>query len=786
MDMKKERKRYNKGTRQDYTAGGRVGYVHGGPHDGEGDDDFILEDIEAENKRNEPEVTNNNPPVNVQKLPSTDITTDTTTDTTADTTADTTTTTDTTTTDTAPKEYGEQNANSEIDKNGIYYWDTLSGSWQPTTEYLATSKNNGFDWNQETGKWTASATGVVVGGDGNKIGMTDEQKANARNSLRLAQEGTLPDNLKVPDALKVGGTDEDGNLIVPDLTTDVFEQDKILKAGVDEKGEVDIKAADSSVGSTSTVDMTKLSKVGISDATSDKAKVTETFTGDLIVDTSPIIEGAEKILTNESNALAKVVNVAKSGVIDSATVEIPVGALIEKVTGKLSEGALAPVIKISGMSLAKITRAKEQLRTAGLTKEQIDAIGNDPEDLEARLVEFTEEERGLIGGLPKQALVSTQMASLLEGVESGNIPVWASPAVSAVESMLAERGLSASTVGRNDLINGIITAAIPIANANATAIQTSLAQEKSIEASVAIKNAELANTTALNNAQNVFQLNMAQFAADEQREILNSKFLQTVSLTEASFDQESFIKSAVLLSQENLTQADIDQKRVIQHAQAFLEVDLSNLNNKQQGIIIAAQQSQERLLSNQASTNASLQINAQSINQTNKFMASLEAEISKTNVTQENLLKEFNATQTNLVAAKNADRTVDVNKFNANLSASLEEFNSSQEFNRNQFNLANSAAVKQSNLAWRRQTNVANTAAQNAVNMQNVQNALGVSAQATAFVWQELRDSADYDFRAQENEYTRISQLVSTAIGSDPERYGNLQPTITALIGLLS
>ena len=28
--MKKQRKRYNKGTRQDYTAGGRVGYQEGG------------------------------------------------------------------------------------------------------------------------------------------------------------------------------------------------------------------------------------------------------------------------------------------------------------------------------------------------------------------------------------------------------------------------------------------------------------------------------------------------------------------------------------------------------------------------------------------------------------------------------------------------------------------------------------------------------------------------------------------------------------------------------------
>ena len=147
-----------------------------------------------------------------------------------------------------------------------------------------------------------------------------------------------------------------------------------------------------------------------------------------------------------------------------------------------------------------------------------------------------------------------------------------------------------------------------------------------------------------------------------------------------------------------------------------------------------------------------------------------------------NTLSKFNVEQKNLVNAKNADRTTEINKFNANLQASLEEFNSEQEFARNQFNLANSAAVKQSNVAWRRQINVAETAAQNAVNMQNAQNAFGLSVQAQSFIWQELRDQADFDFRAQENEYTRIAQLVSTAVGSDPERYGNLSETITDLI----
>ena len=45
--------------------------------------------------------------------------------------------------------------------------------------------------------------------------------------------------------------------------------------------------------------------------------------------------------------------------------------------------------------------------------------------------------------------------------------------------------------------------------------------------------------TALQNAGNVFQMDMAQFSADQQTALSNSKFLQTISLTEASNRQQA-------------------------------------------------------------------------------------------------------------------------------------------------------------------------------------------------------------------------------------------------------
>ena len=79
--------------------------------------------------------------------------------------------------------------------------------------------------------------------------------------------------------------------------------------------------------------------------------------------------------------------------------------------------------------------------------------------------------------------------------------------------------------------------------------------------------------------------------------------------------------------------------------------------------------------------------------------------------------------------------------------------------------------LEQSNAQWRRQINLADTAAQNQINLQNVQNQFQLTSQAQAFLWQELRDQADFDFRKTENDANRTSQLIGTVVAADPKRY---------------
>ena len=520
--------------------------------------------------------------------------------------------------------------------------------------------------------------------------------ADSAKLVQQAAKGTVPEAAKLPDAVKVGDVlrDSAGNPVIVDgktvpLVADqkvtpmtaLTEAQRAEAATIPTTGEGSLKPE-----AVETVTTAETGQVA-SPSDIQAAQMTAAT-----VQPDAQVEAARGVVSDES--LAQAAGVQRVAPIDAADVNIPEGALAARVVGTLSEDAKSVAAVNAGSSLARITRAKKQLANAGLSEADIAELGNDPEALEARLADFSESERGIIEGLPQEALVSNQIDSLLSGIEDGEIPVWARPAVSQVEQMLAERGMSASTVARDSLVNTIIQAALPIAQSNAQAIQASVSQQKTIEAQEAEANAARLQQTAITNASNVFQMNMAQFSADQQTELSNSKFLQTVGLTEASNEQQAVVQDALLMSQANLAEADQVTKLAIQNAQTFLQMDMANLSNQQQANVLKAQQIQQRVLSNQAAENAALQFNAASQNQTNQFMANLKLQADQYNVSQMNAMKQFNATQTNAANARDAQRAADVAKFNAQLVTQVDQFNAQQDFTRNQWNAQNALLLK--------------------------------------------------------------------------------------------
>ncbi|MDB4730473.1 hypothetical protein OAF13_00305 [Akkermansiaceae bacterium] len=615
--------------------------------------------------------------------------------------------------------------------------------------------------------------------------------------IEAASTGQVPEGAIIPDAVQVGIDPETGKPIREQATTTMadttevgYQRDAEGNLILDEQGDpIQIKAGQVApeavtTGTATTAEMPQV-QIGVDEEGNPiMGPAPAAQMEAAMVSPDAQVEAAEGEVSDQ--AIAQAAGVERVTPIEGAEVEIPEGALVERVVGKISEGAKATAAINAGTSLSRITRAKKQLSRAGLSDADIQEIGNDPEALEDRLADFSEEQRGIIEGLPEEALVSTQINGLLEGMENGEIPVWARPAVSQVEQMLAQRGLSASTVGRDNLFNSIIQSAMPIAQSNAQAIQSSVAQQRDIEARESEANAARVQQTALTNAQNVFQMDMAQFSSDQQIALSNSKFMQTVGLTEANNEQQTAIQDALLMSQANLAEADFYQKAQIQNAQAFLSMDMANLNNNQQANVLKAQQNQQRLLSNQSAQNAAAQFNAASENQTNQFMSNLNAQMNQYNASQMNAMEQFNATQSNAAEARRAGREADIEKFNAQLITQVDQFNSQQDFTRNQWNAQNAAAVEASNVQWRRQANTVNTAAQNQINMQNAQNAFGLSTQAMSFLWQELRDQADFDFRGYENEENRKAQIIATAMANEGEAGEKYDDYLTSLLSSLS
>ena len=110
------------------------------------------------------------------------------------------------------------------------------------------------------------------------------------------------------------------------------------------------------------------------------------------------------------------------------------------VTGTAAKGTAAKMLEVVGELPPAITAA----------------IVEDPATVTAQIDSEPVEVRAAIAALPTEALVSSQMESLLGGMEDGEVPMWARPAVQSVNDMLVRRGMSASSVGRDALFNSII------------------------------------------------------------------------------------------------------------------------------------------------------------------------------------------------------------------------------------------------------------------------------------------------------------------------------------------
>jgi hypothetical protein len=200
------------------------------------------------------------------------------------------------------------------------------------------------------------------------------------------------------------------------------------------------------------------------------------------------------------------------------------------------------------------------------------AISEDPATVEAQIDSGADPQvTAAVAALPQEALVSVQMENLLAGMEDGKTPAWARPAVAAIEQQMAQRGLSASTVGRDALFNAIIQSALPMAQSNAQALQQRAQQN--------LSNQQQAN---LASAQNTMTVRMQNLANRQTAASQTASMAQEIKVQQGSFSQQAAITTAQQKQQAEMATFQAAQQRAQQESAQRQQAAIAELSTNAQ------------------------------------------------------------------------------------------------------------------------------------------------------------------------------------------------------------
>ena len=308
---------------------------------------------------------------------------------------------------------------------------------------------------------------------------------------------------------------------------------------------------------------------------------------------------------------------------------------------------------------------------ADLPKDVTAAIVEDPAVVEAKMDLQPVEVQAAVAALPTEALVSSQMESLIGGLEDGNIPAWARPAVAAMNQRMAQRGLSVSTVGRDALFNAIIQSALPMAQSNAQALQTRAAQN--------LSNEQQAN---IEQSRQDMQRRLTNLANQQTAESQTAKNAQAMATLQSQFNQQAVLTTEQQQQQVRLQNLRNRQQEAVIDAQNQQAINAQELGNDQQMELANLQVEASRLKDNQAATNqerlAEMQMAANFLVKNAGFKQQMElANLSnEQQVVLANLTAQNQASRDNLNASQqtnlaNLNATLQTNLLNAKIAENM-------------------------------------------------------------------------------------------------------------------
>ena len=242
--------------------------------------------------------------------------------------------------------------------------------------------------------------------------------------------------------------------------------------------------------------------------------------------------------------------------------------------------------------------------------------------------------------LDPKATVQYQLGELYSALEEGKpLPAWAAPAVRAVNGIMAQRGLGASSMASAAITQAIYESGIPIAKADA-------------------------------DRYGAIQL-----------QNLNNK-------------QQAVLQNAMTFASMDKANLDARLNAAVNNSKSFLSIDVQNLDNTQKMNTINYQGKLQTLLTDASAKNASDQFNAKSKNQLDEFYAELDSQISQSNANREAASRQFNADQSNAMTRYVSGLNDQRDQFNKNMSMQINQANAVW---RRQINTSNTAGQNEIN-----------------------------------------------------------------------------------------
>jgi len=355
------------------------------------------------------------------------------------------------------------------------------------------------------------------------------------------------------------------------------------------------------------------------------------------------------------------------GAMDATQYQTQVGPAAQVQAAQANQSSVSGLQAAQGAATMMNNPVQRQIQSGELISGAADA---------AKAAAFSEQIQAATATPSKQATVQGQLDGLMQDFDGGKTPAWAAGAMRAATSAMAARGLGASSLAGQAVVQAAMESALPIAQADAATQARFESQNLSNRQQRAMLAAEQRAQfigqefnqefqARVQNSAKISDVANMNFTAEQQVALENARASNTMNLANLSNSQALVMAEAAALSQMDMANLSNRQQAAVKNAQSFLETDFRNMDRQQQIDTFKTQQKVAALFTDQAATNAEKQFNASSKNQVDQFFAGLESQTNQFNASQKNAMEEFNINSKNAASRFNKEIENQRDQFNA-------------------------------------------------------------------------------------------------------------------------